>query len=204
MCAPEPIFAAGGVADRLAAAAPFGVDYPNNMVFVTRLSGHELARFSNAFNASPERSGLYPEHAQWVPQYILEKVLLEKALSLPTVDVRYDTTFLSATQDDDQVKAELSSPAGELHVSARYLIGADGARSKVREAIGAEMVGRSGLSHHYNIIFRAPGLAEAHKHGPAAIYWQIGKGRLQRHRSDGQRRPLVFWPRRQARAAIEG
>lgn len=164
-----------GVADRLAAAAPFGVDYPNNMVFVTRLSGHELARFSNAFNASPERSGLYPEHAQWVPQYILEKVLLEKALSLPTVDVRYDTTFLSATQNDDQVKAELSSPAGELHVSARYLIGADGARSKVREAIGAQMVGRSGLSHHYNIIFRAPGLAEAHKHGPAAIYWQIGK-----------------------------
>jgi hypothetical protein len=37
------------------------------------------------------------------------------------------------------------------------------------------MVGRGGLSHHYNIIFRAPGLADKHGHGPAAIYWQIGK-----------------------------
>ena len=145
------------------------------MVFVTRLSGPELARFPNAFNASPERSELYPEHAQWVPQYVLEKVLLEKTRTLPTVEVRFDTTFLSAIQDDEHVTVELSSPTGDLHVSARYLIGADGARSRVRDVIGAEMVGRSGLSHHYNIIFRAPGLAEAHTHGPAAIYWQIGK-----------------------------
>lgn len=29
--------------------------------------------------------------------------------------------------------------------------------------------------HHYNIIFRAPGLSQAHAHGPAVIYWQIGK-----------------------------
>ena len=164
-----------GIADNLAAAAPFGIDYPNNMVFVTRLAGHELARFANAFNASPERSDLYPEHGQWIPQYKLEMVLLEKARSLPTVEVRFDTTFLSATQDDEHVTVDLASPDGELQVKARYLIGADGARSKVREAIGAEMAGRSGLSHHYNIIFRAPGLAEAHKHGPAAIYWQIGK-----------------------------
>src|SRR5882757_1341929 len=71
-----------GIADRLAAKAPFGIDYPNNMVFVTRLAGHELARFGDAFNASPDRSPLYPEHAQWVPQYVLEKVMLDKARSL--------------------------------------------------------------------------------------------------------------------------
>jgi 2-polyprenyl-6-methoxyphenol hydroxylase-like FAD-dependent oxidoreductase len=164
-----------GVAGELAAAAPFGIDYPNNMVFVTRLAGPEMARFANAFNASPVRSELYPEHAQWVPQYTLERVLLEKARTLPSVEVRFDTTFVSASQDDAAVTAELSSPAGDLQVTARYMIGADGARSRVRDAIGATMVGRSALSHHYNIIFRAPGLAQAHKHGPAAIYWQIGK-----------------------------
>jgi hypothetical protein len=62
-----------------------------------------------------------------------------------------------------------------LNVASRYLIGADGARSRIRDLIGAKMEGRSGISHHYNIIFRAPGLAEAHAHGPAVIYWQIGK-----------------------------
>jgi hypothetical protein len=61
-------------------------------------------------------------------------------------------------------------------VTSRYLIGADGARSSVRELIGAKLEGRHGLSHHYNIIFRAPGLAQAHGHGPAVIYWQMGKG----------------------------
>ena len=165
-----------GIADRLAAEAPFGVDYPNNMVFVTRLAGYELARFANAFNAAPERSPLYPEHAQWVPQYTLEKVMGEKVRSLPTIDLRFDTLFVTATQDDNTVTATIAPKDGEaITVTARYLIGADGARSAVRGLIGAKMEGRSGLSHAYNIIFRAPGMAAAHRHGPAAIYWQIGK-----------------------------
>jgi len=165
-----------GIADSLAAEAPFGVDYPNTMVFVTRLAGYELARFEDAFNASPERSPLYPEHAQWVPQYVLEKVLLEKARSLPDVDIWFDTEFVTAEQDDNRVTAVIRTDMAEaVTVSARFLIGADGARSQVRELIGAKLEGRAGLSHHYNIIFRAPGLAQAHAHGPAVVYWQIGK-----------------------------
>lgn len=165
-----------GIAGELAAQAPFGVDYPNDMVFVTRLAGRELARFEDAFNAAPERSPLYPEHAQWVPQYALEKVMLEKVRSLPSVEVRFETSFVSADQTNDKVSAQLQDEAKQsIEVVARYLIGADGARSRVRELIGAKLEGRHGLSHHYNIIFRAPGLAEAHGHGPAVVYWQIGK-----------------------------
>ncbi|HWF01382.1 MAG TPA: FAD-dependent oxidoreductase [Caulobacteraceae bacterium] len=163
-----------GIADRLAEEAPFGVDYPNNMVFVTRLAGRELARFGNAFNASPERSPLYPEHAQWVPQYKLEKVLLEKARSLPGVEVRFSTRLAEATQDEEGVAAVIESEAGRQTVRCRFMVGADGARSLVRDLIGAKMEGRGGLNHAYNIIFRAPGLAQAHQHGPAAIYWQMG------------------------------
>ena len=165
-----------GIADDLAAESPFGIDYPNNMVFVTRLAGRELARFSDAFNASPVRSPLYPEHAQWVPQYALEKVLLNKARSLPNVDVRFNTRLVTAAQNDEQVTATLQCGTGEQQtVVASYLVGADGGRSGVRELIGARMEGQAALSFHYNIIFRAPGLAQAHSHGPAAVYWQIGK-----------------------------
>ena len=162
-----------GIADRLAEEAPFGVDYPNNMVFVTRLAGHELARFANAFNASPARDPRYPEHGQWVPQYTLEKVLLEKARSLPGVEVRFDTPLAGATDRGEFVAATLSSKAGDIAVRARWLVGADGARSMVRDLIGATMQGRRGLAHAYNVIFRAPALAAAHAHGPAAIYWQV-------------------------------
>jgi 2-polyprenyl-6-methoxyphenol hydroxylase-like FAD-dependent oxidoreductase len=164
-----------GIADRLAEKAPFGVDYPNNMVFVTRLAGPELARFANAFNSSPERDPRFPEHAQWVPQYTLEAVMLEKASALPTVEIRFDTSLVTARQDKDGVTAVLCDAVGESEIHARYLIGADGARSAVRELIGAKLEGRHGLSHHYNIIFRAPGLAQAHVHGPAVVYWQMGK-----------------------------
>lgn len=58
-----------GIADRLAEASPFGIDYPTHMIYVTRLSGYELARINNGLNASPERDDRYPEHAQWIPQY---------------------------------------------------------------------------------------------------------------------------------------
>lgn len=163
------------IADRLAEEAPFGIDYPNNMIFVTRLAGHELARFTDAFSAAPTRSSLYPEHAQWVPQYTLEKVLLEKARAFPNVSIRFETHLVGAEQDEAGVTATLKTQEQSAEVHARYLIGADGARSIVRELIGAKMEGRAGISFHYNIIFRAPGLASAHGHGPAAIYWQIGK-----------------------------
>lgn len=164
-----------GIAVRLAEEAPFGVDFPNNMVFVTRLAGKELARFADAFNASPERNELYPEHGQWVPQYTLEKVLLEKVRTLPTVEVRYNTLFKRAEQDDNAVSAVIENAEGSHTVHAQYLIGADGARSAIRELIGAKMEGRHGLTHAYNIIFRAPGMGDAHSHGPAAIFWQVSK-----------------------------
>jgi 2-polyprenyl-6-methoxyphenol hydroxylase-like FAD-dependent oxidoreductase len=133
-----------GIAERLAQEAPFGIDYPNNMVFVTSLAGFELARFANAFNAAPERDPRYPEHAQWVPQYTLEKVLLDKARSLPSVEVRFNTRCIAATQDKDSVSATITDAGGDTTVKARYLVGADGARSAVREAIGATMQGGAG------------------------------------------------------------
>lgn len=167
-----------GVADALAAASPLGVSYPNDVHFVTSLSGYPLAKFRNAFNAFPERADAYPEHAQWVPQYTLEAVLLERAQSLPNVTLRFDTTFVGAEQDDETVTIRLSDAAGETLVTSRYLIGADGARSAVRDAIGATMEGTYGISRHSNVVFHAPGLAQAQVHGPGVMFLQIGPNGL--------------------------
>ncbi len=56
-------------------------------------------------------------------------------------------------------------------VRSAYLVGADGARSFVRDAIGARMSGESPALENYSIIFRAPGLAARQAHGPAIMYW---------------------------------
>jgi len=168
-----------GLADVLAAASPLGVDYPNDVHFVTSLAGYPLAAFRNAFSAAPERNDAYPEHAQWVPQYTLERVLLEHARTLASVTLRFDTTFVGADQDEAAVTAHLSDAEGETSsVTSRYLIGADGARSAVRELIGATMQGTYGISRHSNVVFHAPGLAQAQVHGPGVMFLQIGPAGL--------------------------
>ncbi|MDH5339286.1 MAG: FAD-dependent monooxygenase, partial [Rubrivivax sp.] len=64
-----------GIADQLRAASPLGLNYPSNVLFVTRLAGYELARFENAMYCAPGRNPLYSEHAQWIPQYTVEEVM---------------------------------------------------------------------------------------------------------------------------------
>lgn len=136
-----------GIADKLAAASPLGIDYPNDVHFVTSLAGHSLTVFRDAFNAAPVRHDDYPEHAQWVPQYTLEKIMLERVRELPSVQVRFGTTFESAGQDGETVTATIRSGEGDPEqVRSRYLVGADGARSMVRETIGATMEGTYGIA----------------------------------------------------------
>ncbi|WP_256354365.1 MULTISPECIES: FAD-dependent monooxygenase [unclassified Variovorax] len=164
-----------GIADKLRAASPLGVDYPSNIVFCTRLNGPALARIENAMYCAPGKNPLYSEHAQWIPQYSVEEVMRAHVQTLPCVELRFSTDLLSFTPDDDGVVAQLKNllDGTSFEVACNYLVGADGARSTVRTAIGARMHGTYGLSRNYNVVFRAPGLAQAHAHGPAIMYWQI-------------------------------
>jgi 2-polyprenyl-6-methoxyphenol hydroxylase-like FAD-dependent oxidoreductase len=164
-----------GIADDLAAASPLGVDYPSDVIFVTRLAGYKLAQFKNAFHCAPGRNALYSEHAQWIPQYTLEEILRAHAQRLTNVEIRFNCEFLSAIQDANHVTTRFrdSERKAEESIESDYLVGADGARSAVRALIGARMEGAYGLSRNYNFVFQAPGLAQAHKHGPAIMYWQV-------------------------------
>ena len=164
-----------GIADALRDASPFGVDYPSNIVFTTRLSGHLLARFDNALYCAPGRNPLYAEHAQWIPQYTVEKVMRQHLDTLPCVEVRLNCQLVGFEQANGSVLAVVRNleTAEEYEVEADFLVGCDGGRSLVRDAIGARMEGFFGMSRNYNIVFRAQGLADAHPHGRAIMYWQI-------------------------------
>ena len=168
-----------GIADKLRAASPLGLDYPSTVAFVTRLGGHGITKFENALYCAPGRNPLYSEHSQWIPQYVLEEVLRAHAQSLPGVEIRFSCELESFVQDEGVGQAGVRAQVRDLvsqstfEVVSDFLVGADGARSTVRKLIGAEMTGTHGLARHYNIIFRAPGLSAAHQHGPAIMYWQI-------------------------------
>jgi 2-polyprenyl-6-methoxyphenol hydroxylase-like FAD-dependent oxidoreductase len=164
-----------GIAAALRAASPFGLDYPSNVVFCTRLAGQLLTRFENAFYCAPGRNPLYSEHAQWIPQYSVEEVMRAHAQTLPGVELRFQSELVSVTQDSERARAIVRDlqTGKDTPVETDYLVGADGARSLVRTEIGARMEGAYGLSRHYNIVIRAPGLAQSHAHGPAIMYWQV-------------------------------
>src|ERR1700689_3714079 len=70
-----------GIAYALRQASPIAPDRPSTVVFATRMNGHFLTLFENALNGSRERNNLYSEEAQWVPQYVLEEVLRQRAQS---------------------------------------------------------------------------------------------------------------------------
>ena len=96
-----------GIADALRDASPLGIDYPSDIVFVTRLSGYPLARFENAFFCAPGKDARYSEHAQWIPQYRLEEVLRDHAASLPSVEIEFRRELVSLRQDERSVCAEV-------------------------------------------------------------------------------------------------
>ncbi len=164
-----------GIADNLRAASSLPADYPSNVVFATRMNGPQLTKIENALSCSPQKNDLYSESAQWVPQYVLEEVMRARAVTFPSVQIRFNSSFIRAEQSSEDVVTtiEAVSTREQYAIRSRYLVGADGARSGVRTAIDAVMSGQHGFAKNYNVQFRAPALAGMHAQGPAIMYWMI-------------------------------
>ena len=164
-----------GVAEDLRAAAPLPRDYPTDVLFSTTLFGRRLALIENAFEGAKRRDERFPEPAQWVPQYTVEAVLRERLSRLPNVRFQLDALFEDAVETEDGVVATARDLKSDrpFGVRAKYLIGADGARSGVRKLIGAKMEGEHALGHHYNLILRIPELEQTPPSPRAIMYWLV-------------------------------
>ncbi|MER6002590.1 FAD-dependent monooxygenase [Nonomuraea angiospora] len=76
-----------------------------------------------------------PLHALPLPQQLLERLLDERAGGLG-VDVRRGHEVAGVSQDEAAVSVDVHGPDGPYRVIARYLVGCDGARSRVRDWAG--------------------------------------------------------------------
>ncbi|MFC8260680.1 FAD-dependent monooxygenase [Streptomyces sp. NPDC057291] len=81
-----------------------------------------------------------PLHALPLPQQQLEMLLDERAGELG-VEIRRGHQVAGVVQDETAVTAEVLGPDGPYRVTARYLAGCDGARSRVRDAAGIAFPG---------------------------------------------------------------
>lgn len=162
-----------GLAGKVRAASPLPAGYPNDVVFATRMFGHSIVRIENAFYARHDRDERYSEGAQWIPQYAIEEILREKAQSLPACSLRFRAKYLGSSMTDAGVEATIQDLATDQTeaVSAAYLVGADGARSAVRDELGFAMEGEHSFGAFCNLVLRIPGLGAAHPRAPALMYW---------------------------------
>ncbi|MCQ8188462.1 FAD-dependent oxidoreductase [Streptomyces rugosispiralis] len=150
-----------------------------NTVFCTSLAGEELGRLRSWGNdplvqAEHELAG--PSRMCDMPQHLMEPVLVNAAVSRGTA-LRFHTEYLSHEQSDDAVTALVEDRLrGDTYrVRARYLVGADGGRSRVVENAGLPTVGRMGVAGSLNIVFEAD-LTHLTAHRPATLYWVLAPG----------------------------
>ncbi|WP_248795462.1 FAD-dependent oxidoreductase [Pseudomonas sp. MWU13-2105] len=77
-----------------------------------------------------------------VPQFLTEGVMLERLLELGRRP-EFGCELIGFEQDADGVTARLSGPAGEQSIRVRWLVGADGGRSFVRNGLGVGFPGKT-------------------------------------------------------------
>jgi 2-polyprenyl-6-methoxyphenol hydroxylase-like FAD-dependent oxidoreductase len=83
-----------------------------------------------------------PMRAMLLPQPRLEAVLAERAIERGA-DLRRAHEVVGLRQDDDAVTVEVHGPNGAYEVTAEFLVGCDGGRSRVRDLASIPFLGTS-------------------------------------------------------------
>ncbi|MET9077206.1 FAD-dependent monooxygenase [Streptomyces sp. NPDC004232] len=147
--------------------------------FCTSLAGEELGRVRSWGNDPLVQAAhdlASPTRMCDMPQHLMEPVLVDAAVARGT-RLRFQTEYLSHTQDTGGVTATVHDRLrGDTYeIRAKYLIGADGGRSKVAADAGLPMGGRMGVAGSINIVFDAD-LARYTAHRPSTLYWVLAPG----------------------------
>ena len=167
-------------------------DHPTDIAYFTRFARHELARLrlptaSQATEQIKTLSGSWSaaELPHRVSQKLVEAVLREHAEQRTGRRIGFGWRLQSFDDTGDGVVARVAPVAGgdAVTVRAQYLVGADGARSGVRNALGIDMGGATGLQRQFMggkmfaIYLRAPAFYERFPHDIAWMYVSVNHER---------------------------
>jgi 2-polyprenyl-6-methoxyphenol hydroxylase-like FAD-dependent oxidoreductase len=163
-------------------------DRPQDVVYCTRGTGHEIARFripspaaarSGQFGDYGEGDWPTPELPHRGQQMFIEPILLDEARRWPSVQMRLGARVERVVDAGERVLLEVSQDGQPLRIEARYVVGCDGARSVVREAMNVLYAGRGKEERDFfggqmlTIFFRSPQLASVLRPAPAWTYWIV-------------------------------
>jgi 2,4-dichlorophenol 6-monooxygenase len=156
-----------------------GWESMGNTTFCTSLAGEELGRVSS-WGTDTRRHADYELQSPCAmldaPQTITEPVLMQAAQARGA-KVRFDTEYLSHAQDDDGVTTMVRDrlTGTEFAIRSKYLVGCDGARSKVAADLDLPFEGPGAVGGALGIIFEAD-LSRFVAHRPSVLYWMVQPG----------------------------
>jgi 2-polyprenyl-6-methoxyphenol hydroxylase-like FAD-dependent oxidoreductase len=142
-------------------------DYPHDISYRTTFTGRELTRIPIPCRADrfttkdgPDCNWPTPEPPHRINQIFLEPILFEHAAREPRIQLVNRTLVEDVSIEEDLASVALRDleTGAARRASCRYLIGCDGARSVVRKAIGAELVGDAIVQRVQSTYIRAPEL----------------------------------------------
>jgi 2,4-dichlorophenol 6-monooxygenase len=147
-----------GVEDRLMREA-IPLELMGNTTYCTSLAGEELGRIPSWGTDTVHRADYElqsPCAMLDAPQTITEPVLV-KAAQERGAKVRFDTEYLSHVQDGEGVSTTVRDRlmGAEYTIRSKYLVGADGARSKVAADLDLPYEGPGAVGGSLSISFEA-------------------------------------------------
>mgnify|MGYP003629795805 FL=1 len=158
------------------------LDRATDVVYATRWTGKELTRYplrsAQQVIDRAEHTGAIdaywptPEPQHRVSQLAMEPVLREHTKQFPQCDYREGWRFLDYTQHSDYVDCEvLHIASGETHtIRCRYLVSCEGARSSIRNRMGARLAGREVVTKLCTTYIRAPEIQRRWPHRPGWMH----------------------------------
>lgn len=151
-------------------------DQMGDSLFATSLAGEELIRI-RAWGTGHERHGDYVKGSPCplvdITQPEMEPILFKNAAQRGAT-FSTNTEYLSHEQDESGVTVRLQDrlTGREYAMRAKYLVGADGARSKVVEELDLKIEGEMARAGTAYVIFNAD-LGRYVKHRPSILHWIV-------------------------------
>ena len=93
------------------------------------------------FNLLPEDGHRRPAFIN-LQQFYAEAYLVDRAQQLSAIDLRWRNKVTGLEQRNDHVVLTIETPEGPYRVRANYVAACDGARSSLRQMVGAEFTGQ--------------------------------------------------------------
>lgn len=162
-----------GIADRLRAIAPLSAEWSQRVTFVQTVTGREVTHVDDCLGltAAP---GLTPERAQQVTQPLVEQTLRDHLAGKDGVEMLLGWRAVEVSGGSDRATVVIENDDRDRRmITARWVVGADGPRSLVRDAMGARYEGSIGGRPNVNITFRSDQLAGLIPHPPSIHYWVL-------------------------------